>query len=545
MENRPSQPLETDRRRRSIWSWILALLTAVSFIGAIGLTGLLDRKLPAMTTLDWPTVTAGPTFSGDDRIQAWGYLPPGHAGNSMGTGMAKGILLLFADHASIRMSDRMLAAALSDIGVGTVIVRTSRISIQPGDLEHILAKVRDFSGREATNITIAAWGGASAGLVQALSDVKTDGSPEGLILISPDGQDTRLAGLVSRFPPDRQLTILVSDDRRESDAGRQLFFLASGEDATLFPGISGTGSLSPEQFISVDGQRRLIILPAFSLFNEGWSPRLHRVIQDALPTGVSNPAAAGLTRTLYDRLLLPLGILILLVATPLLFILQRSISMTATPSANRLKRPVGWMRLVPASLLSGAAAVPIGRLLAGLADDARLASGYAFYAMIGIFGWFFLILATAHRPARATEQHRSGHSIRATLMTVALALLYLTAVLFWIRTIFANVLPRGDHSLAVLVVALLLTPAMLPATMPLRQVSMRQELLVTWLHVAMPTGLFSALTVWTGCASIADVLFALVMLIAGRVMAKALSFLSAPPIISSVAGSLLMLLIWP
>ena len=148
-----------------------------------------------------------------------------------------------------------------------------------------------------------------------------------------------------------------------------MYFVASGEDATLFPGLSGSFDLSPERYISIDGQRRLIILPAYSVFNAGWSPRLHQSIQESLATGTGADSRPTPIKALYDRLLLPSWSLLLLAAVPLLLTLNRSLAAISLPRVPMPNRAFELLLYLPVTLL----AIPAGRFLAFLAGDERLA----------------------------------------------------------------------------------------------------------------------------------------------------------------------------
>ena len=109
-------------QKKNQWTLLLAGLTVASFIVAVLLIGQLHLTWPALTAF---SVTETATDS-SERVQGWGYLPPSSSKNET---VAEGLMVLFADIASPRTSDRIMVAAMADMGYGTVIIQIGRAHV--------------------------------------------------------------------------------------------------------------------------------------------------------------------------------------------------------------------------------------------------------------------------------------------------------------------------------------------------------------------------------------------------------------------------------
>jgi hypothetical protein len=394
-----------------------------------------------------------------------------------------------------------------------------------------------------------------------------------LILITPVNPDDQLTVQLAALPINLKLTIISSSEPQAALSARNLFLAASGEDASLFPGTRGTNRLSPEMFLSVNGLQKLLIMPFLTVLNEGWSPRLQQAIQQAVATNAENAVFGPVSlRMLYSRLVLPVWILLLLAALPLLLTLTRSLhgktnlrpvrildadnatvnQQKAAPNKmaheklkNRLPRgPSLWAEILlylPAAVV----AVPIGNLWARLAADDRLAGGYSFYALIGVYGWLFLLYQYLMLPKTVAVRPVGQHIGAITIRTILFASIYLAAIIFWLATVFGSNLPQGGNLQLMLPLTILLLPAMLPSCMGYRCTAKRQQITYSLLHL-LPIAIYLAVFIFRHGASIipgAALVFFLV--IGGRNMAKALSWDPILQIVPSAAGSIFMLLLMP
>jgi hypothetical protein len=173
-------------------------------------------------------------------------------------------------------------------------------------------------------------------------------------------------------------------------------------------------------------------------------------------------------RTLYNRLLMPIWTLMLLMLVPLLLTMTRSVMAAAAyrsakmTDAPQRALPGNWLVLL-LYLPAAAAAIPAGRLLASLATDARLAEGFGFYALIGIHGWLLLLIHRFWTPAAQRSSPRPGFQAVAAGRTILFAILFLTAVFFWMTTVYGPGLMRDRLNPLIVPVAMLLAPSMLSA----------------------------------------------------------------------------------
>ena len=524
--------------RRRLFTMFLAGLTALAFMAAVFLTFLLHRKLPDPQ----PFTIAADGQTGP--ISGWIAFPPDQTTRDANLAEGPGMLILFADRAAPRVSDRLLAAALADAGFGLAVILTGSHDGDPLPLARIITGISSETGVQSEHMVTAWFGNHASRLTGELVSMQPEARPAGLVLVSPASQDRTLAGHLSGLSGSLKSTIITSSSEPSADVARALFHYASGEDASFFPGLDGPGELSPEVILSLDGRERLVLVPALSVFNEGWSPRLHQAVQQAVAMDPAAMAEGPVpVQDLYHRLLLPIWILMLLASVPLLLTLTRSSAATADDRMNGGDAPFAaeLMLYLPAA----AAAMPIGRLLAGLAGDARLSGGYAFYAFIGAYGWLLMLLHLVWPSGRVTNRPGSRYDAVAVGRTILFAVIFLTAVIFWLTTVFGSLLPQGQTLLQLAPAAFLLMPAMLPACLGYRRTRTRQRLVLSLGHLAA-SSLFLAVLVWLqNPSAISGALSLMGLLLVGRIIAKSLSWDPAPQMIASAAGAWLMLLIQP
>lgn len=547
------------------FSVALAILTLLALIGALILTLLLNKTLPMLER--FAVIADGKSAA----INGWSIPPPaGRTGTEAFVG--RGMLILLDDINSPRTSDRLLAASLADVGFGITVIPSLQETTGEAPISRIVTRIMDDTGLRTDQIVIAGRGTGADKLIAALPPEQSPLYPKDLILISPADEKHLLVTQLAALPINLKVTIISAAQPQASLAARDFFLAASGEDATLFPGLRSAQPLSPETILSINGLKRLVILPYLSVINEGWSPRLHQVLQQAV-INVPKTAASvpGSIRTLYNRLLLPVWILLMLAAVPLLLTLTRTAqaktasqtAMTADTSdfetgtrideqsvtsartlLDRSGRRSPWFELL-LYLPAAVAAIPLGHLMAGLAGDARLTGGYTLYAMIGIYGWLYFFWHLLFQPEPVVYRPAVERFGTMTARTVLFALVYLTAVLFWMTTMFGPILPQGRARLMLLPIWVLLLPAMLPACISYRRSIARQRISYTLLHLLPSAVLLLILSVPNGISALPGAAFILLLLIAGRITAKALSCDPSLQLIPSAAGSLLILLLCP
>jgi len=553
----------------------LTVMTILALLGATLLTAIMNRSLPHPEPfiIEADQMRANSSDPASEPLTGTIAVLRGQSDSATGSSDIRGALILFADTASPRLSGRLLAAAMADVGILTVIIPISADHFDQVPLQHVLDWVKTRTGISASETVLAGQGGVAAGLAKACLEVAAVSRPRQLILIAPAETGAQLTSRLAALPRAVMMTLIVGNETTMTDKARAYFLAASGEDADLIPGIRGMHELSAERILSADGQRRLVILPAFSKLNEGWSPRLHQSLQQALVAGITGLSAeVGPVSTLYNRLLMPIWALMLLFLAPLFLTLTRSVMAAAafrstktadTPAEGGSGAGAGpdvrhasgpgfrpgpgpgvWLELL-LYLPAAVAAVPAGRWLASLAADTRLADGFGFYVLIGIHGWLLLLLHRFRPSAGDRSSTRSGFQAAATGRTVIFGLLFLTAIIFWITTVYGPGLLRERLDLLLVPIALVLAPSMLSACIGYRRTRHRQRLFHTLAHLAVPVLYLGIVAFVLGRATLAGITSGILFLIAGRVVAKALSWDPAPQLIASAAGAWLMLILWP
>ena len=543
---------ETIRRVRPL-AIALAAMTLLSLLGAVLLTGVMNRSLPEPEPfiIQVDPQSANSSDSGVEPMEGTIAIPRRASDpNGLLTGV-RGVFVLFADRASPRLSGRLLAAAMADVGYAAVVLPVSADHFDQVPLKRVLDWVETRTGIQAEDVVAAGQGGIAAGLTAAFLDASPEYRPRQLVLISPSETGTQLTSGLAALPRTVVMTLIVGHETSLVSKAREYFLIASGEEAALIPGLRGTHELSAERILSADGQRRLVILPAFSKLNEGWSPRLHQTLQETLAAGANDPAIQPApVRTLYNRLLMPIWTLMLLMLVPLLLTMTRSVMAAAAyrsakmTDAPQRSQPGNWLVLL-LYLPAAAVAIPAGRWLASLATDARLAEGFGFYALIGIHGWLLLLIHRFWTPAAQRSSPRPGFQAVAAGRTILFAILFLTAVFFWMTTVYGPGLMRDRLNPMIVPVALLLAPSMLSACIGYRRTRQRQRLFHTLAYLTVPALYLGVMAFVLDRATLAGAVGGILFLIVGRVVAKALSWDPAPQLIASAAGAWLMLMVWP
>ncbi len=558
---------------------LLALLAAAALLGSLLLTAYLDRTLPDPAT---PSARQG-----------------------------SGLVILFEDERAPRFASRLLAAGLATQGLGLAILPEPDAALA-GDIARLQAE----SGLASDRLIYAAPSGSVPALVRLLGQSSGLPRPGAVLLLDPEPGDPLQSSDLATLPESLPLAVIASSSPDQARHAADLFLWLTGEDTTLFPGFRGGQPLAPETWLSVDGRRRLALMPLLTPLGSSWSLRLQLAAVQSAADMLATDAPAQLeasarlsatAATLYSRTLMALTALLLLIAAPLLAILARQARESSHPRQLPPAGPVrtadqeppagpartagqvlsaGPARSVGLKLPAGIAlplylpaavlALPAGQLLATLAGDSRLATGYRFYALLGIYGWLWLIAQTIRRLiARPTDTETAGvpetvpgirpavlhgrHSVRGArqivppaLTSAAMALLLLAAAAGWLQTMTGALTLHASYGLLLLLLlplGLLMLPALLPFSSAFSQPEADMGAFIALLHGLLPALFLFALKL---ADSPADPLGALLAAVAGTVLLLAVRTvsrsLSAPgvrPLLPALAGLLLLLLFQP
>lgn len=570
---------------------LLALLAALALLGSFLLTAFLDRTLPRLDS---------------------------YAANA-----SRGLVLLFADGQPPRPADRLLAAGLAEQGIGLTVVSDTA---DTAAIARQIARLQAETGLDSSRFIYAARSGTVPALLQDLAAVsgQTQTSsqtlpaslprPGGLLLLAPDGADRLGPDIMAALPGSLPVAVVASASPAAARVAGDLFLWLTGEDATLFPGFSTSQPLAAQTWLSVDGTCRLVLLPALLPLNSGWSPRLHQAaVQAAAEILSANPAAWADTAArlpasstaVYSRTLLAVLALLLGVAAPLLVILAKSARQNTAlvqPGQPMLPEPT-WRLLsaleIPLYLPAAVLALPSGHFLASLAaltgmtTASQLVTGFRFYALLGIYGWLYLIASQHHRrPAAAIvrpvatatpaahpsegavrlpgrQQSRSPEdrtdmraTLRATLPGALLAAMLLALAAFWLQAVAGRVLPQvvaallsGSQqgtlqgALMTVLLAVLLLPALLPFAHGFQYPTRGMPAVTAALHALVPALFLFALRLVENPTDLIAALLAaasgLVVLLAARAFAKSLSAPGVHALVPTLAGLLLLLFLQP
>lgn len=558
---------------------ILAVLAAAALLGSLILTACLDRTLPDPAT---PSARQG-----------------------------SGLVILFEDERAPRFASRLLAAGLATQGLGLAMLPEPTAALASD-----IARLQAESGLAADRLIYATHSGSVPALVRLLGQSSGLPRPGAVLLLDPEPGDTLQASDLTALPESLPLAVIASSSPDQARHAADLFLWLTGEDTTLFPGFRGSQPLASETWLSVDGRRRLALMPLLNPLGSSWSLRLQlaavqsaagMLAPDAPAQSEASARLSAAAATLYSRTLMALTALLLLIAAPLLAILARQAressllrqlppsgparsTVQAQPSGPArtashdqpsvptrtadLKLPAGIA--LPLYLPAAVLALPAGQLLASLADDSRLATGYRFYALLGIYGWLWLIAQairrlTAHpdgtetagvpetvpgiRPAILHGRHADRGSrqvVPPTLTSTAMAMLLLAAAAGWLQTMTGALTLHASYGLLLLLLlplGLLMLPALLPFSSAFSQPEADMGAFIAFLHGLLPALFLLALKLADSPGDPLGALLAAaagaILLLAVRTVSRSLSAPGVRPLLPALAGLLLLLLFQP